>query len=409
MTALDKHFGSEGERSDVVLSRSKLLVIRDESSWGVATLSFEFVFLCFLSLFFPFICSHGKDMAATLHPPRNDPGPSLYPRALMTDLDFKDNRYPSLSSPQFTSAMLFGASDRSTWDSSSNPDPSRRGYEPSAPRNAAVSVWTPEQLTQQYPQTSAGASADVQSVKSQTSQRSQSQDPQRSTLSYVLPPGATRRVIERYSLDDNDQRAPSRSSTDTKRTAVNPPHDDPQPLHTDLTDERIVSSKLPSKPPSDPRNQAFPAADISTSHPSNGTSPNMPLSASPSYNPPIASKHRAFPQQPTYVTPPSTPAPINTVFSPRLPAAAQEEICVECAMRDQDMADVDVSSPGVWDRESDAAFEELKRRELEDKINGVVNGDDSTRPTAKGGRLTEQNLKVWLSIVGRFSISLDVG
>lgn len=66
-------------------------------------------------------------------------------------------------------------------------------------------------------------------------------------------------------------------------------------------------------------------------------------------------------------------------------------------MRDQEMADVDVTSPGVWDRASDAAFEELKRRELEDEVNGVAS--DPNRPRLKGGRLTEQNLKLWLSIV----------
>lgn len=67
-------------------------------------------------------------------------------------------------------------------------------------------------------------------------------------------------------------------------------------------------------------------------------------------------------------------------------------------MRDQEMADVDVTSPGVWDRASDAAFEELKRRELEDEVNGVISNDPS-RPRLRGGRLTEQNLRLWLSIV----------
>lgn len=93
--------------------------------------------------------------------------------------------------------------------------------------------------------------------------------------------------------------------------------------------------------------------------------------------------------------------PVNPVYSPpqppQLPPPA-EEVCVECAMRDQEMADVDVTSPGVWERASDAAFEELKRRELEDEMNGVVSSD-LTRPRIRGGRLTEQNLRLWLSIV----------
>ena len=35
------------------------------------------------------------------------------------------------------------------------------------------------------------------------------------------------------------------------------------------------------------------------------------------------------------------------------------------------MADVDVTSPGVWGRASDAVFEELKQRELDDGANGI--------------------------------------
>lgn len=71
---------------------------------------------------------------------------------------------------------------------------------------------------------------------------------------------------------------------------------------------------------------------------------------------------------------------------------------MECAMRDQDMADVDVTSPGVWERASDVQFEELKQREADEENNGIV-VDNPSRPRVKGGRLTEQNLKIWLSIV----------
>ncbi|GAA5995045.1 hypothetical protein JCM5350_004222 [Sporobolomyces pararoseus] len=37
---------------------------------------------------------------------------------------------------------------------------------------------------------------------------------------------------------------------------------------------------------------------------------------------------------------------------------AQPEICVECMMRDRDMADVDVTSKGIWERESDRDWRE---------------------------------------------------
>jgi hypothetical protein len=70
------------------------------------------------------------------------------------------------------------------------------------------------------------------------------------------------------------------------------------------------------------------------------------------------------------------------------------------------MIDVDVSSPGVWDRASDVLFEDLKRREIEEESAGIVNNDPN-RPRSKGGRLTEQNLKLWLSIVClHFSLDL---
>lgn len=44
-------------------------------------------------------------------------------------------------------------------------------------------------------------------------------------------------------------------------------------------------------------------------------------------------------------------------------AAPQEEICLECMMRDRDLADVVVQGDGAWERGSDAAWEELQWRE----------------------------------------------
>ena len=43
----------------------------------------------------------------------------------------------------------------------------------------------------------------------------------------------------------------------------------------------------------------------------------------------------------------------------------QEEVCIECMMRDRDLADVIVQGDDIWDRTSDAAWEELKAREDE--------------------------------------------
>ena len=68
-------------------------------------------------------------------------------------------------------------------------------------------------------------------------------------------------------------------------------------------------------------------------------------------------------------------------------------------MRDQDMADVDVTSPGIWRRDSDVDFDDLLRRELDDEAAGILPQENSSRPRARGGRLTEENLKLWLAIV----------
>ncbi|KAG6830165.1 hypothetical protein H0H92_001894 [Tricholoma furcatifolium] len=315
----------------------------------------------------------------------------------MTELDFQDSRYPAPINvnSQRTSTLLFSGMDRSGWDSLStgNDTGQRTNHEGSSPRDAATSTWGTEQRTHQDaqllqlpPSRTSATSADIQSIGSQSLSQSLSQEPSRNTLSYAPSPG-TRRVIERYSLDDNPQQPSSRASAnvisvpntyDTKNTVSLSPTAQPAPL------------------PPGARRSISPSAGIGAYGRSTNEYPIMPLSASPSYDPPVAPKHRAYAQQPTYITPPTTPTPIKTVYSPRPPP--QEEVCVECAMRDEEMADVDVTSPGVWDRESDAAFEDLKRREEEDEARGIVTIDDPKRPRVKGGLLTEQNLKIWLNI-----------
>lgn len=88
------------------------------------------------------------------------------------------------------------------------------------------------------------------------------------------------------------------------------------------------------------------------------------------------------------------------------PPPPQEEVCVECAMRDQDMADVDVTGPGVWERESDVQYEELVRREQEEGTSEGLSSEShrSNRPRARGGKLTEPNLKIWLSMVSSWRL-----
>ncbi|KAG6900549.1 hypothetical protein C0993_009126 [Termitomyces sp. T159_Od127] len=327
-------------------------------------------------------------MAATLHPSRNDPNThnTIYPgRPFMTEVDFQDKRYPTLQRADIPGA------ERSGWDNSasSNDGSPRTNKQRSRPRDAAASTRRTEQranqesvqLLQQPQSRSSATSADVQSLVSQS--QSFSQEPSRNTVSYALPSGS-RRVVERYSLDDNSQLAPSGTSVNGVPIPAN-------------NDTRNTITLGPAPLPAGARRSISPSPGIGANgRNTNNDYPIMPLSASPSYNPPVAPKPRAYAQQPTYITPP-TFTPIQAGYSPR-PPQQQEEVCIECAMRDEDMADVDVTSPGVWERESDAAYEELKRREEEDAANGLVTIDDPNRPRARGGRLTEQNLKLWLSV-----------
>ncbi|KZS98343.1 hypothetical protein SISNIDRAFT_448559 [Sistotremastrum niveocremeum HHB9708] len=73
-----------------------------------------------------------------------------------------------------------------------------------------------------------------------------------------------------------------------------------------------------------------------------------------------------------------------------------EEVCIECAMRDEEMADVDVTSHNVWDRESDVWYDELVNKERDDEIRGIAPAPGQTRAT--GDLLTEANIKVWLTM-----------
>ncbi|KAJ2988955.1 hypothetical protein NUW54_g8944 [Trametes sanguinea] len=85
-------------------------------------------------------------------------------------------------------------------------------------------------------------------------------------------------------------------------------------------------------------------------------------------------------------------------------------VCVHIARgRRAAFPHVDVTSPGVWDRESDILYEELCRREAEEEASGQASSSDNhSRPRAKGGKLTEENLKFWLSIVRCACLTLDI-
>ena len=95
-----------------------------------------------------------------------------------------------------------------------------------------------------------------------------------------------------------------------------------------------------------------------------------------------------------------------------------EEVCIECMMRDRDMADVVVVGPGVWERESDAHLRDLLEREDEEECAWrernaaelAVPGNKLRAPrrASKGHRLTEQNLKIWLTLVCALTLGLSI-
>lgn len=124
-----------------------------------------------------------------------------------------------------------------------------------------------------------------------------------------------------------------------------------------------------------------------------------PINASSSIPMPLSSNPRAVPQSPRYVNSPPNGTQNPVYAKPHIP---KEEVCLECAMRDQDMADVDVTSPGAWERDSDVYYNDLVRSEEEAISNDLPLPED--RPRSTGDLLTETNLKVWLSIVRAFYI-----
>lgn len=241
-----------------------------------------------------------------------------------------------------------------------------------------------------------------------SSSKPQAQSPNaESTLQpYSAPSGSPPRMSARAVRDDSPQRRPSGvPSAEASRL----PGESTQALDMGQRSSGLRQSQMQdqygSAPPSSPRHPALPAAGIGAGPNASPTSPIVPLAAGPSFTPSamqvhISPKPRASAQYPTYITPPPVMNNMNATYTPA--QAPREEVCVECAMRDQDMADVDVTSPGVWERESDVLYEELLNREMEEEVAGIAPQENSSRPRARGMPLSEQNLRVWISIVGNF-------
>lgn len=153
------------------------------------------------------------------------------------------------------------------------------------------------------------------------------------------------------------------------------------------------------------------------------------------------------------------PAAVQSRAQPDVIRPMGQEICLECLMRDRDMADVEVTGPGIWSRASDLDYEEaLKAEDLaiakaqsQARLNATgSSGDDPGPPSGTpyteesgngasresggtsdervlrsrstsfpnltiprrkiggGGLLTAPSLKLWTSMVGLF-IRPDTG
>lgn len=339
-------------------------------------------------------------MAAALH---SEPTVvSLYPRGVMAEFDYGENRYPSLR-PQSRSTQQSTQSrpptaDRSWQHATTNSSDNQQfRTTPDSPRRSLP--WQHIVDQQEFQSPSRISSLKDQRVpEAQPGQHERMQDLAHNPLQYGLPPGSARWVVDRNIQDDSSRRSPSRASNE-----LNQPYVESPSIQETVTPRNLPRSMASSR--------VNPSAGRASPNPSLGRlSPIQngqnipplqegqipPLSASPTYAPPVAPNHRAYPQQPTYVNQGNTGNAFQPVYMPIVPQ--QEEVCVECAMRDRDMVDVDVTSAGVWERASDVVFEELKRREMEEAAAGIANSDPK-RPKLKGGRLTEQNVKLLLSIV----------
>ncbi|KAI0051907.1 hypothetical protein FA95DRAFT_1602388 [Auriscalpium vulgare] len=337
-------------------------------------------------------------LASTMH--------GAFPRNSIpiSDLEFRDDRYPTLS-PRHLATQPNG--DRPAFRQSSYPDGLRQHTNASAPppgtqlprppdASAPIRAYT-------YPDDTYGARRTQETVlpgqKHQLDepayqagrpdfQASSSPPRNDSPTPHTLPSASPPRVNEQYSAAELFPTSPASSGDANK----------PQPAANSRSlQESPVAQRGPWPAPMDETQQEpYPNRPPAPQTPTLSPSPAMmtgPQSYTSPITIPVSPNLRAPAQQPTYITPAASPNAMNPIFST---PAQGEEVCVECAMRDQDMVDVDVTSHGIWARESDVAYEELLRRELEEEDLGVPATDD--RPRARGGRLSEPNMKLWLSL-----------
>lgn len=314
-------------------------------------------------------------------------------RLSAADVEFQDTRYPTVSSSSSKHRPTPSFSDRPL--ETPPTDASRASWiDFTAPATSRLSgfdkAWVASKVTEEpshQPQNKYHRQQDADQYQAVESHLPDGAGVPRST-----PPGSP------Y-LPPDEQRTSSHIAPSGQEQA-RPTFESGSPLQNSEMGQRISGLdqyRSDQYVSSSPKHPSLPPPAGVASNTVGVAPPIVPMSAGPSYSAamaiPISPKPRAYAQQPTYIN----PNPINPIYAQQQPLP-KEEICVECAMRDQDMADVDVTSPGIWRRDSDADYEELLQRELEEEAAGIPPQENSSRPRARGMRLTEENLKFWLSI-----------
>ena len=223
------------------------------------------------------------------------------------------------------------------------------------------------------------------------------------------------------SNDDDDKQSQSprlattpnptqRPSNDTQQTPVTVGQQQYTPRSPPHNPSQAVGISGPRHPQAPSRSQPTNTQNRQSGVSQSNMYSQQPQVLPPGAAPPTAVQASVRPAQPFNGPYPSMIPPQQMQNPYRLQnAAPQEEICIECMMRDRDMADVDVNSPGVWERESDVALRELieredetERRWYEEHATELAQSGHGLRPPkrkSKGHRLTEQNLKIWLTMV----------
>ncbi|ODO11040.1 hypothetical protein I350_01642 [Cryptococcus amylolentus CBS 6273] len=212
--------------------------------------------------------------------------------------------------------------------------------------------------------------------------------PQPQFVDAKTQPASPRRLEKKPATHDLKQ---SPSSQSVRRSLPRPPKMDTPPIQQPVFAETAVRQQPASVPAPTPtstwpplnveRQTVSPVpvepaqmrpAYYAKQHQSNGSVASIPVVAGlADAGPYFAATPNAPSRQPTAR---ESPAPVATnaigLGRPGVPAGApgpsrvkQEEVCLECMMRDRDLADVDVQGEGVWGRASDVDLTDLIWRE----------------------------------------------